>query len=167
MHHILDWDISLFKLINHRWKCFFLDTIMPRLTHLGGTKFTVLGLLALLFFFRDNQLSRGAAWAMIVSQITAHSMKRFCTRPRPYLSVPEANLWEALVLKDYSFPSGHTTASFVLAVTLAVSNPFQAFWTLPLASIVGISRIYLGLHYPTDILTGAVLGSVSALFFCM
>lgn len=167
MHYILNWDISLFKLINHRWKCFVLDFTMPRLTHLGGTKFTVFSLLALLFFFRDSQLGRGAAWAMIVSQIVAHGMKRFCTRPRPYLAVPETRLWEAFALKDYSFPSGHTTASFVLAVTLAVNNPILATWTLPLASFIGISRIYLGLHYPTDILTGAVLGSASALFFCM
>ena len=68
MHHILDWDISLFKLINHRWKCFFPGYDHAPPDAFGGTKFTVLGLLALLFFFRDNQLSRGAAWAMIVSQ---------------------------------------------------------------------------------------------------
>jgi len=167
MNRILKWDISLFKMINHRWKCFFLDQVMPRLTHLGGTKFTLFGLLALLLFFRSEQGGKEVAWAMVLSQAVAHLLKRFCTRPRPYLAVPEVNLWEALKLKDYSFPSGHTTASFTLAVSMAVMQPALSFLVLPLAFFVGLSRVYLGLHYPSDILIGAVLGSTSALFFTL
>lgn len=167
MQHILTWDISLFKLINHRSKCSLLDRMMPLLTHLGGTAFSIMACLVLMFFFRTGHLGRDAAIAMTVSHAAVQLVKKFCPRPRPYLTVPEANLWEALVLKDYSFPSGHTTASFAIAVTLTLNHPFLGLALLPLAAFVGFSRVYLGLHYPTDILTGAILGTVSAMLSCV
>lgn len=167
MQHLLTWDISLFKLINHRWKCFFLDMTMPRLTHLGGTAFSVLGCLVMILFFQGGHLGRDAALAMSGSQVVVQLAKKFCPRLRPYVAVPGTNLWEALVLKDYSFPSGHTTSSFALAVTLTLNHPLVGLAALPAAISVGLSRVYLGLHYPTDILTGALLGTVTSLIVCL
>ena len=64
---------------------------------------------------------------------------------------------------DYSFPSGHTGTSFAAAVVLFLSYPKKySFWFLVLAFLIGFSRLYVGVHYPTDVLAGALIGTVIA-----
>ncbi|MGV2794782.1 phosphatase PAP2 family protein, partial [Clostridium perfringens] len=67
-----------------------------------------------------------------------------------------------LPLKDYSFPSGHTTAAFSVAIPFLFVAPGLAQILLPLASIGGLSRIYRGVHYPSDCRAGCFLGSGTA-----
>jgi undecaprenyl-diphosphatase len=61
-------------------------------------------------------------------------------------------------LKDHSFPSGHTTAVFSVIVPFLLQTPSLAAVLIPLGLSVGISRIYLGLHYPSDVIAGGILG---------
>lgn len=79
-------------------------------------------------------------------------------RLRPYLALPDTNTFRN-PLKDHSFPSGHTTAIFASTVPYMIAYPVLTAVLLPLACTVGFSRIYLGLHYPSDVLAGAVIGS--------
>jgi undecaprenyl-diphosphatase len=62
-----------------------------------------------------------------------------------------------------SFPSGHTTSSFALAVALTIRWPKLGPFVLPLAALIGLSRIVVGAHYPTDVAAGALLGSAVAI----
>ena len=95
--------------------------------------------------------------ALGISQAIVQILKRGFGRERPYKMVQNINTFE-IDLKDFSFPSGHTTASFCMAATLAFNMPRMAVVLYIMAMIIGISRIYLAVHYPTDVLVGIILG---------
>ncbi len=96
--------------------------------------------------------------ALAVSHLPVAVAKKLYPRMRPYLALPGTNTFRN-PLKDHSFPSGHTTAIFASTVPYMVAFPTLTVILLPLACIVGFSRIYLGLHYPSDVFAGLVIGS--------
>lgn len=157
-------DAKIFVYFNQRMRCKALDLIMPRITHLGGAIFTLL-LCFLLYIFGQKDTKTAATEAFITitgSQGIVQLFKRKIYRKRPYMVLPEVNLFWSRLLKDYSFPSGHTTAGFSMAVILSIYFPSYSILTYSLAAMVGISRIYTGMHYPSDVLSGAFLGTTFA-----
>ena len=85
-------------------------------------------------------------------------LKNSCQRRRPPEAIPSFS--SVIVASDrFSFPSGHTAAAFLLAATTTEHYPALALPMYLWASAVGVSRVILGVHFPTDILAGAVLGS--------
>lgn len=95
-------------------------------------------------------------------------LKNLVMRPRPsWLNTDYLLLIDNPT--DYSFPSGHTTSSFVAAVILTLSNGKFGYWAIPLAVMLAFSRLYLYVHFPSDILGGALIGSLIGLitFFVM
>ena len=105
-----------------------------------------------------------ALLALIIgSVITNLVLKAAVARIRPYDAV------EGLVplvkkLRDYSFPSGHTCASFSCAVVYYKMYPdIKGKGAMALAVLIALSRLYVGVHYPTDVLGGAIVGWLSAI----
>lgn len=90
-------------------------------------------------------------------------LKNLVARPRPYEMV--AGLMPLIPRPaDYSFPSGHTGSSFAAAVVLYGQLPKKwGIAALVLAVLISISRLYLGVHYPSDVLAGALIGSMIGL----
>lgn len=143
-------------------KCRFLDVAFPIITHLGGATFTLLSLLFLMMFFSELRLvAAQSLLSLSLSHVIAHIIKKAYCRPRPYNVLSAVNLC-AHPLKDYSFPSGHTTAAFAIAVMFSMYFSFLAPALIFMAFLVGLSRMYLGLHYPTDCIIGAFLGSFTS-----
>ena len=164
MNYIVRFDNWVFRGINGRLRCRVLDKLMPGMTFLGGaTASVVTCILLMVISYKINGLGKSSLYALAGSHLVVQIMKRFVTRPRPYLALDEVNIWEKFILKDYSFPSGHTTASFSLATVISVYFPAVAPFVLILALLVGLSRIYLGQHYPSDVFIGSLIGIVSGI----
>ena len=97
-----------------------------------------------------------------VGLVTYKVIKQTTARPRP-ASLDSTIRLGTDPLDHYSFPSGHTLHAVGFSVTALHYYPDLAWWLIPFASLVAASRVILGLHYPTDVLAGAVIGAVIAL----
>lgn len=164
MRHIimklLLWEQHLFQMINGRLHNRFLNFWLFYFTHLGGAT-SAISINVLIWAFAPLPLKTIGLQALIalaVSHIPVAIGKRLYPRMRPYLALPGTNTFHN-PLKDHSFPSGHTTAIFASTVPYMLAYPALTVILLPLACIVGFSRIYLGLHYPSDVIAGALIGT--------
>jgi undecaprenyl-diphosphatase len=95
-----------------------------------------------------------AAVALACAQVIA----RVADRPRPFVADPAGVHLFAAHAADAGFPSDHATAAFAIAVALLLRDRRWGSGMLALATLLAVGRVALGLHYPTDVLAGAVLG---------
>lgn len=154
------WERRLFQWINGRMHNRFLNFWLYHLTHLGGATLAI-GINVLVWAFAPHPWRMTAVQALTslaVSHVPVAIAKKLYPRRRPYLALPGTRTFRN-PLKDHSFPSGHTTAIFAWVVPYMAAFPVLSFALLPLGCIVGFSRMYLGLHYPSDVLAGAVIGT--------
>ena len=88
-------------------------------------------------------------------------IKRSIARPRPYRTCPGIRAC-ARSLDEHSFPSGHTLHSVAFGLILVSYYPVLAFVIWPFVALIAVSRVVLGLHYPSDVLVGAGVGAATA-----
>lgn len=138
-----------------------LDVIMKLITAFGnGGVFWILFTVFLLFTKKYRSCGIAMAAALIASFIFTNLMiKNLMLRPRPFWVDSSFNLI-ITAPTDFSFPSGHSSASFAAAVAFFMQKKKQGIILLALAAAIGISRLYLMVHYPTDVLAGIALGAV-------
>jgi undecaprenyl-diphosphatase len=97
-------------------------------------------------------------------QLGLHKLlKETCTRRRPFEYLQNVPCIVS-PFERYSFPSGHAGAAFVVLSTVGIFYPALFIPCFLLASLIGFSRIYLGVHYPSDVIVGALLGMTSGMF---
>ena len=158
----MDGEILLFiqDHIRQEW----MDWFWKAVTHLGdGGVFWILLGIILLFSKKTRPAGVAALLALLVGAlITNVCLKNFVARIRPYEVVEGLRLMIERQ-RDYSFPSGHTAASFASVTALYLAGE-KKLWkpALALAILIAFSRIYLYVHYPTDIFGGVIFGSLSA-----
>lgn len=135
-------------------------------------QFFFIGLLAILFLARGEWASQNArhgvvaagfsaALALAIAQVISHLWER----PRPYVAHPDIAHLFIPPSMDPSFPSDHATAAFAIAVSIFLRSRKIGLLALGMATILAVSRVAVGTHYPGDVLGGALLGTLCALFF--
>lgn len=143
----------------------YVDRLMRMLTHLGGGPASIL-LVALMLSCQSPHFAaagRQAAFALVVSHVFVQLLKRGIARRRPNLPAGLAPLIK--VPDQFSFPSGHAAAALSVGLPLAAILPgLFGPAVLVLATLVGLSRCYLGVHYPCDVIAGWVLACAAHLF---
>ena len=150
---ILDW-------IAANLRCAFLDTVMPVITILGdaGIFWIAVSIVFLLIpKYRKAGLSMGIALLMglVICNLT---LKPLCARIRPYDFYGQSMQLLVATPHDFSFPSGHPIASVEAATALAIHNKKLGIPALILAGLIAFSRLYLYVHYPTDVIVSIGLG---------
>ena len=159
---VLDWIAA------NLW-CPALDAIMPVITALGDAGiFWMLVAAALLLNKKTRRVGVGMGIAMLTGLLLCNAtLKPLCQRPRPYdYQYDVFGKLIPLIIErqhDFSFPSGHTIASFEAAGVIALNNKKWGIGALVLACLIAFSRLYLYVHYPTDVLVSIVLGLTLAL----
>jgi undecaprenyl-diphosphatase len=93
----------------------------------------------------------------------AQVISRLVDRPRPFVAHPDTVRLFARHAADPGFPSDHATAAFAIAVALLLRSRRWGVAALVAATVLAITRVAMGIHYPTDVLAGAALGALSAL----
>lgn len=152
-----DWGILHW--IQNTIACPFLDAVVPKLTMLGNAGFIwILAGLALLCskkYRRQGALVlMGLLAGLLVGNIV---LKNLVARPRPCWLDPSVQLLIASPT-DYSFPSGHTLSSTIATTILTKTDRRFGYAAIPLAMLIALSRLYLYVHFPSDVLIAALLG---------
>lgn len=147
-----------------------LDAIMKGVTLLGdgGLIWIVLALVFIIFFKKYRGMGIQMAAAMLLTVIIGNLiLKNLVARSRPCWLDPDVQL---LVKnpKDYSFPSGHSMNGFTAALIIFLNERKMGIFALIAAALIAFSRLYLFVHFPTDVLGGMLIGIADAVivFVC-
>lgn len=157
-------DYSILAYISEKWRGGSLDTVWKLFSLLGNYGAVWIALAVLLLFFRKT---RRAGLAILLALGVGYAvgnvwLKELVMRPRPF--VTHTDLTPLLDPGDrWSFPSGHALSSFAAATALFFFHKKTGLLAYLLAACIAFSRLYASVHYPTDVLAGAVLGILCGL----
>ena len=166
--HGVGWDRGLFYLINDAWTAPVLDLLMTALSlaaNFAAIWLVLLGAIAVFGGRTGRTVALAGLLALSLGHFASDLLKELTVRPRPLASLPDV---QSLVAEpsSYAFPSGHATSAFSATTGLLLATrgllprvPLSAWGLLFLAAAISYSRVYVGVHYPTDVLAGACLGT--------
>lgn len=172
LNGMLHYNVILFYAINNGMDNSVFDFIMPSITNFGSL--IAWSLICGLIFIFGGETGKKVAilglTALFLSNVAVFVLKYVIAEPRPFLTLSHVDLLTP-ENEIYSFPSGHTASSFAAATVIGLKYSFMAkgkkyrliYPLLAFASIIGFSRIYIGVHYPLDVVFGAIVGMISAL----
>ena len=161
-------DLPILDWIAAHLTCGFLDAVMPIITLLGDAGIFWIAVAVVMILIpktRKAGLSMGVA--LLIGLLVCNvALKPLVARIRPY-DYQLQHFGKTIQLlvatpHDFSFPSGHTIASFEAAVALSIHHKKLGAAAMVLAVLIAFSRMYLYVHYPTDVLASVVLGTAIA-----
>ena len=154
-HRLEEW------VVHHRVS--WLDDVFVWISRLGRVGWTLIVVaLVATFVLRSPRIFLLVLSSAIVADQLARAIKEAVGRQRPLFGPGDPHPLVRMPT-DPSFPSGHASASFAAAVALALAVPRLAVPALVFAAAVAYSRLYLGVHFPLDVIGGAVLGAAVAI----
>ena len=158
----MNWEFSfLYFLQGLRFP--LLDTLMVGITTLGNDGLIWIGIAVLMLCFKKTRVCGvGILLALVLKTLVGNIiLKNLFMRDRPCWIDPSV----ALLIKSpssYSFPSGHTFDAFAASVTILLHHRKLGIAALLLAFLIALSRLYLFVHFPTDVLASMLLGTLIA-----
>ena len=160
-----DWEVSLLNWFQNLHTPTG-DRFWSIMTLFGakGLFWAVLSLVILLTV-KDKRVGWTLVGALVIDVLICNViLKNVVQRNRPFWIFPDVPLVDGVpVPDDYSFPSGHTAASFAVASAIFSKNKKWGVPALVLAALIGISRMYLFVHFPTDVIAGVFIGIIAAI----
>ena len=164
-------NIDIFYLINNNLSNPIFDLIMPPFTNLGSfvglLTLCILAILICKHYNKDNylQISKLCLYALLVSAGIVICLKLGIMENRPYTTLSHVN---QLVVpsEPNSFPSGHTSSTFSVVTVLVYEfrqKKFLVSILILFSILIAFSRVYCGIHYPLDVVAGAMVGIASAI----
>ncbi len=158
-------DRAIFYFVNNRMHNPVLDVVMQTLTN-QWIWLPPLALLAIYLLIKGGRQTRIIVTLCIVAVVLTDAfcyriLKPFFERIRPFESIP--HVLQLAGADGYSFPSNHAANTFTAATVVTFFNRKAGFWLLGLAALISFSRVYCGVHYPLDVLGGAVIGAAFGL----
>ncbi len=165
------WDLSILRLIHRTFSSSFLDTVMPIISAIDNHG-EVWILIALLLLISKKTRKTGAAIgvALVLGLVVGNGLlKNLIMRPRPFETLGRLLKADELLIAaptDYSFPSGHALSSMAAATAIFRDHTLLGAAAYVLALLISFSRLYLYVHYPTDIIGGMIIGILCGLLGC-
>ncbi|XRO75232.1 phosphatase PAP2 family protein [Methanocaldococcus sp. 28A] len=153
VNKLYEFNIWLFYLINSHYNS-ILDTIMILISK---TVYPIIAISILIILIKNRKFGIKLIFVLFLATVIAFSLKYLINEPRPYLVLGNVHL---LCYEGYesSFPSGHTTLAFTLATSFLYYSRKIGLLFLIWAILVAYSRVYVGVHYPFDIIAGMIIG---------
>lgn len=174
--HAADWDQAIQIAINQHWRCAVLDFLMPALS--DSFFLWIMSVLGLIFVARKQNACLALALALGLgigaADLTCSLIKENTQRARPYKSVPKTwyrddGHWMQrpdtlpAAASGSSYPSAHAANAAAAVWILCAVQRMRWAWVVPI--MIGYSRVYLGKHFPVDVMAGWATGLAVALVF--
>lgn len=161
IYSLQKFDIKILNFIDKHLRCKILDKLMPLITTLGngGAIWIIISLCLI-----NNKCHKNEGYMVIASLalttiIGEGIIKHLFRRARPFIKMKQSKLLIARPI-TYSFPSGHSASSFAAAGIFVMMNSRVSLYMIILASLIAFSRLYLNVHYPSDVVIGIILGII-------
>ena len=164
----ISFDLPILDWIQAHLQSGFMDKFMPFITKFGDHGLFWMIVAAVLFIIpKTRKTGLGMAIAMMIGLLVCNvTLKPLVGRIRPYDLQAELGITIQLLgerMHDFSFPSGHTIASFEAAVVMLKNSKKLGIPAMILAVLITFSRLYLYVHYPTDVIASIILGTLFSL----
>lgn len=163
LNQISRWEDPLCRRFNQASRIRWLRRLFRMVSRLGDGVFWYVLMLVLLGRYGRGALHAVAHMALagVMCVLLYKWLKRKTSRPRPY-QVNQSILAGAHPLDPFSFPSGHTLHAVAFTIVALGYYPALVWLVVPFTALVALSRLVLGLHYPSDVLAGALIGTLVA-----
>lgn len=150
-------DVAVFFSVNSACSNLVFDKVMPVVSMIGSNEFLAFAALMIMVFIGRQKKIAGVVMmaGLTLSYYSVGILKNITARPRPFESLLGVKM---LVLQDgFSFPSGHAAYAFMAAFVLSAFFG-RKYLFFSAAALIAFSRVYIGVHYPSDVISGAALG---------